>query len=298
MNTVTVNAPAKINLMLDVTGKRDDGYHTLLTIMQSISLADTVSLTPNNSGKITIQCNDSMIPLGMDNIACKAAELFYRHTVISPTGLDIRIDKQIPSQAGLGGGSADAAAVLVGMNKLYNTELPEDELCRIGVQLGADVPFCIVGGTKICRGIGELMTDALPLEKCFIVIGKGAEGISTKEAYNKIDAKCLFCSEDDSDIYDGSISSVKAVGRNAFEEAAVCPDVKKIKEIFYVSGAEYSAMSGSGSAVFGIFKERSYAETACMEIDRMSFFSGIYTPLAGGAAILQKQNNIKPDRSD
>lgn len=286
MKSVTVTAPAKINLMLDVTGKRSDGYHTLLTIMQSISLSDTVFLTPNSSGSIAVECNDSNIPLGTDNIACRAAELFYRHTAISQTGLSIRIDKQIPSQAGLGGGSADAAAVLIGMNSLYDTGLTSEELCSIGVQLGADVPFCIVGGTKICRGIGELMKDAPPLEKCCIAIGKGAQGISTKAAYAEIDSKGSFFTEDDSDKYDGSISSVKAVGRNIFEDAVFCPDVISIKEIFYASGAEYSAMSGSGSAVFGIFCEQRSAEYACAEINRIGSFSGVYLPVSCGASVL------------
>lgn len=286
MRSVAVSAPAKINLMLDITGKRSDGYHTLLTIMQSISLSDTVSLAPDSSGNIAVECNDSNIPLGMDNITCRAAELFYRHTSVSQTGLSIRIDKQIPSQAGLGGGSADAAAVLIGMNSLYETGLTSEELCRIGVQLGADVPFCIVGGTKICRGIGELMTDAPPLEKYFIAIGKGSQGISTKAAYAEIDSKGSFFTEDDSDRYDGSIGSVKNVGRNIFENAVCCPDVMSIKEIFYASGAEYSAMSGSGSAVFGLFRERSMAENACREISDRGLFSGIYLPVSDGASIL------------
>ncbi|MCH5192501.1 MAG: 4-(cytidine 5'-diphospho)-2-C-methyl-D-erythritol kinase [Oscillospiraceae bacterium] len=274
--------------MLDITGRHGDGYHTLLTIMQSISLADTVTLTPDGSGKITVDCNDSAIPLGMNNIAYKAAEHFYRHTGIESTGLNIKIDKQIPSQAGLGGGSADAAAVLAGMNELYGTKLTADTLCSIGVQLGADVPFCIVGGTKICRGIGELMTDAPPLEKCCIAIGKGAAGISTKEAYAEIDLTGSFCTVDNSGRYDGSISSVKAVGKNAFEDAVRCPDVKTIKESFYSCGAEYSAMSGSGSAVFGIFTELSHAEKACADIKQQGLFAGVYLPVSHGASLLRK----------
>ena len=287
MKSVTVNAPAKINLVLDVTGRREDGYHTLFTIMQSISLADTVCLTPNDSGIITVECSDRSIPASIDNIAFRAAELFYRTNGIEQIGLNIKIDKHIPSQAGLGGGSADAAAVLVGMNSLYGTGLTPEELCRLGVRLGADVPFCIVGGTKICRGIGELMTEAPPLEKCYIAIGKGSEGISTKEAYAEIDSKCSFCTDDGPDRYDGSISSVKAAGRNIFEDVSHCPEVKVIKESFYSAGAEYSAMSGSGSAVFGLFREQTAAESACAEISRMGYFSGVYLPIPCGASLMK-----------
>lgn len=282
MNSITVTAPAKINLMLDVTGKRPDGYHTLLTIMQSISLADTVYLKLNDSGEITVDCKGAPLNSVTDNIAYKAAKAFYEHTKISCAGLHIKIDKQIPLQAGLGGGSADGAAVLVGLNKLLGTSCSNDELCEIGASLGADVPFCIVGGTKLCRGIGEEISYAPPLESCFIVIAKGAGGISTKEAYGKIDSLSARSAADIS-LYNGSIASVKKVGGNIFEEVTDCSEVSAVKEILLQHGADYAAMSGSGSAVFGLFRDRQAAPKCCKALKLDGFFADVCIPLSYGA---------------
>lgn len=283
MNSITVTAPAKINLMLDVTGRRSDGYHTLLTIMQSISLADMVFLELNDSGEITIDCKGIELNSPADNIAYKAAKAFYEHTKINCTGLFIKIVKNIPLQAGLGGGSADGAAVLVGLNKLLGTGYSVEKLCEIGVKLGADVPFCISGGTKICRGIGEIMSPAPPLEDCFIVIGKGSKGISTKKAFEAIDAGKNFSHEDITDKYDGTIASVKLIGRNVFEAVSDCGGVSAVKEILLQHGAEYSAMSGSGSAVFGLFRGKQAAENCCKALELNGFFTDVCTPLSYGA---------------
>lgn len=286
MNSITVTAPAKINLMLDVTGRRPDGYHELVTIMQSISLSDTVYLSLNDSCRITIECNTDGVPLDEENIAYRAAEAFYLYSQKGFTGLHIKIVKDIPLQAGLGGGSADCAAVLVGLNKLLGTNYYNDELCQIGVKLGADVPFCTVGGTKICRGIGEIMSYAPALEPCSIVIGKGGKGISTKKAYEKIDAAEMFSGDDITGKYDGTVASVKAVGRNIFEEVSDCKDVLTVKEILLQHGAEYAAMSGSGSAVFGLFGLSGQKNSAYICAERLraeGFFSEVCIPLSYGA---------------
>lgn len=285
MNGVTVSAPAKINLMLDVTGRRSDGYHTLLTIMQSVSLADTVYITPNGSGRITVECDTDGVPCGSENIAYRAAQAFYPYTKKQCTGLHIKIVKHIPLQAGLGGGSADGAAVLTGLNELLGTGYSDEILCRIGATLGADVPFCIVGGTKICRGIGEEISYAPPLEDCFIVIAKGSGGISTKEAYGKIDSLAPRAAADIS-LYDGSVASVKRVGGNIFEEVTENGEVSAVKEILLQCGAEYTAMSGSGSAVFGLFGDKKNAEECCKVLKLDSFFSCVCTPMGKGARIL------------
>lgn len=281
MNSITVPAYAKINLTLDITGKRRDGFHTLSTIMQSISLADTVFIELNDSGKILFECTADGIPGGKENIAYKAAETFLDCSGISCGGLYIRIEKEIPAQAGLGGGSADCAAVLTGLNRLLGTGYSKEELCEIGVTLGADVPFCIVGGTKICHGIGEIISDAPTLESCCIAVAKGAKGISTRAAYEEIDSGQLFGGKDHSEKFDGTVSSLKKIGRNIFEDTNGCrsvDDIRIIKNTFYGFGAEYSAMSGSGSAVFGIFTGRPNAEKACAELNRRGYFGNVYTP--------------------
>lgn len=283
MNSITVPAYAKINLMLDVTGRRPDGYHTLVTVMQSISLADTVFIKLNDSGKLFFECRADGIPDGKENIAYKSAEAFLDYSGISCGGLYISVQKHIPFQAGLGGGSADCAAVLTGLNKLLGTGYSEETLCEIGVKLGADVPFCIAGGTKICKGIGEIMFPAPPLEDCFIVIGKGSKGISTKKAFEAIDSGNNFANEDITDKYNGTIASVKLIGRNIFEDVSDCEDVSAVKEILLQHGAEYSAMSGSGSAVFGLFRQKEAAENACKASKLNGFFSEICVPVSCGS---------------
>ncbi|MDE7278641.1 MAG: 4-(cytidine 5'-diphospho)-2-C-methyl-D-erythritol kinase, partial [Oscillospiraceae bacterium] len=286
---IIMTAPAKINLTLNVTGKRPDGYHDLCTIMQSISLCDTVEISANSSGFITVDCTDKSIPCGeaaKKNIAYKAAAAFYGCTEISRTGVHIKIEKHIPSEAGLGGGSSDGAAVIIGMNKLYGTNLSESKLCGIGLNVGADVPFCIAGGTKLCYGIGECISPAPPLEDCFIVIGKGSNGISTKEAYEKIDRLDNY-DVSDSALYDGTLSSLGKTGGNIFEKVTENSDVSEIKKICREYGAVYYAMSGSGSAVFGLFNSRWDAEKCFLHLKERDFFAKIRKPLTHGAKILK-----------
>lgn len=284
MNSITVSAPAKINLMLDVTGRRSDGYHTLDTVMQSISLCDTVEIFSNGSGAVTVDCTDKSVPCGEyaeKNIAFKAAMAFYSCTGISDVGLHISIEKRVPSQAGLGGGSSDGAAVIAGMNMLYGTGLSDSQLCGIGAKVGADVPFCIIGGTKLCKGIGEVISPAPQLEDCFIVIGKGSGGISTAEAYKKID--CLSSSnEQNSLMYDGTICSLKKMCGNIFETVTETKDVSEIKKICAECGSAYSAMSGSGSAVFGLFREQREAVNCSLSLKEQNFFAEICKPLTYG----------------
>lgn len=282
MDSITIFAPAKINLTLDVAGRRSDGYHTIVTVMQSISLSDTVFIEQNDSGKLLFECRADGIPDGKENIAYKAAEAFLNYSNVSCGGLYISVHKHIPFQAGLGGGSADCAAVLVGLNKLLGTDYSKNKLCEIGVKLGADVPFCITGGTKLCRGIGEDISPAPPLENCFIVIGKGSSGISTKKAYEKIDLLDNYNVSDPS-LYDGTLSSLGKAGGNIFERVTESNDVSEIKSIFTECGAEYSAMSGSGSAVFGLFVNRKDAEKCFLQLKKRDFFAEICKSLPHGA---------------
>lgn len=289
MKKIIMTAPAKINLTLNVTGKRPDGYHTLNSIMQSVSLCDTVEISANKSGLITVDCTDKTVPCGdtaEKNIAFKAAKAFYGCFEISDIGLHIKIEKHIPSEAGLGGGSSDGAAVIVGMNRLYGTDFSDEKLYETGLKIGADVPFCIAGGTKLCLGIGEDISSAPPLEDCFIVIGKGSGGISTKKAYEKIDRLDNYNVSDPS-LYNGTLSSLEKAGGNIFEKVTENSDVSEIKRICAECGAEYSAMSGSGSAVFGLFRSRQDAENSLLCLKERNFFAEICKPLSHGAKLLK-----------
>ena len=220
---IRLMACAKINLCLDIIGTRSDGYHLLESIMQSIELGDKVSI--NRKGKrIRVICDKLDIPQ-QNNIAYKAAKAFYEHNQISEdNGVCIRIKKQIPSQAGLGGGSADAAAVLVGLNKLFNTRLSEEELCSIGEKIGADVPFCVCGGTRLARGIGEILTKLDNYCDYKLVIVKGTEGVSTKEAYedfdNATDIEKLRIDKVISALASGDTMELKGKLLNVFEQIA------------------------------------------------------------------------------
>lgn len=282
---IKVVAPAKINLMLDVIGKRDDGYHTLTTVMQSVSLSDIVTISESNDGIISVKASDLSIPSDEKNIAYKAASEFVKSMNIQHKGLDIHIQKNIPSEAGLGGGSADAAAVLVGLNYLFNTNLSQKQLCNIGANIGADVPFCISGGTKLCNGIGEIITEAPTLEQCYVIIVKGITGISTKIAFQKID-DLGFNVNPNFNKYNGSVQSIKELGYNRFELVTDNEDVKNIKNQMLVMGAEYSAMSGSGSAVFGLFTNEFKAQKYIKFLSKSNLFAVLCHPVSYGAKIM------------
>ncbi len=282
MDRVLITAPAKINLYLDVKGKRSDGYHEVVNIMQSISLSDKISIEKSNIEKISIKCNVEDVPKSRKNTAYRAAEIFLEKSGMIFQGLNIYINKEIPIQAGLGGGSADAAAVLCGLNQLFEKNYSLEELCQMGASIGADVPFCIVGGTQLCRGIGDVMSAAPPLEDCFIVIGKGNDGVSTEEAYAKIDAAGLTENPFPSS-YNGTIRSLSAVGMNVFEKVSASASAAEIKELLDQSGSGYSAMTGSGSAVFGLFNDKPTAELTSRAIRDKGYFSTVCFPASEGA---------------
>ena len=181
-----LKANAKINFCLDIIGVREDGYHLIESVMQSISLCDKVSLSKTRLNTIELNCPKINIPKEK-NIAYKAAKAFLEEAGID-SGVRIKIKKNIPEQAGMGGASADAAAVIVGLNRLFKVGFSEQKLCEIGAKIGADVPFCIMGGTMLVRGIGEVLTELDNCADCHIVIVKGTQGVSTKEAYDAIDS--------------------------------------------------------------------------------------------------------------
>ncbi len=268
----SINAYAKINLTLDIAGKRADGYHLLRMVMQSVSLCDRVLLKKGKPG-IEVFCARNDVPCGRENTAYQAAELFFEHAGLVPD-ITIQIDKKIPSQAGLGGGSSDAAAVLLALNRIYQTEYSKEILCEIGVKVGADVPFCILGGTALAEGIGEILTPLPALKDCHIVICKPPVGVDTKQAFALADAsRAFFTSYTDPMLGAVRHSDLRAVASglgNGFEQVMKLDEVAQIKEAMNTMGALGSCMSGSGSAVFGIFEDEQRA-FACKEA-----FAGLY----------------------
>ncbi len=269
----TQKAFAKINLSLDVVGRRADGYHELISVMQSISLYDTLRFEKKCGNGMSF-CSNCNLPANEDNLIFRAAEAYFE-AAGTRFGLHVELDKRIPMKAGLGGGSADAAAALRALNELDGARFSLEELCEIGIQIGADVPFCIMGGTRLCRGIGEKMQEIPNLLRPFVVVVMGAEGISTPQAFAAIDEKCgdfkgaLRAAEEKHKaitecLKNGKTDTVSGVIYNLFEDIIlpIRPRVGEIKRALADAGAYAAQMSGSGPAVFGLFEKRAQAQDA------------------------------------
>ena len=267
MKQVTVCAPGKINLTLDIVGTREDGYHLLESIFQSVSEGDLVQAqTRRFCRKITLYAPDCDCPMEK-NTAYKAAVAFRNYTGIKK-GIRLGIIKNIPQQAGMGGGSADAAGVLVALNKLFDTNLTTEQLCEIGLTVGADVPFCIVGGTAYVTGIGEKIQPLPPLPDCHIVIAQPSEGISTKEAYAAVDNAEILARPDNAAAIKaldaGDLAGVCKQAINVFESATQLEGVRDIRRRMEAFHPLCSQMTGSGSCVFAIFDDIQTAR-ACLD---------------------------------
>ena len=276
MKTVKIKAKAKINLFLEITGKRENGYHDISTVMHEIGLYDEVTLTKNNSNEITITSDSPAMPLDQRNIAYKCAKAFFEEVKEENTGLNIDIRKYIPMEAGLAGGSTDGAAVLNGLNELYGNIFPKEKLCSIGKKIGADIPFCIMGGAMLCEGIGEIMTPCATLPECVLLIAKGKEGVSTKEAYSNIDAtpnREIKENKMPSLLGKGELKEICNAMYNCFEYLVPC--VEPIKKVMNKNGALRAMMSGSGSAVFGVFNDKQKAQNALKELKEKDIFAVI-----------------------
>lgn len=271
---IKVLAPAKINLTLDIIGKRPDGYHNLETIMQTVSLYDTVTVTETDSGDITVSCDKEGIPCDSTNIVYKAAKSFFKYTETENRGIHIHIEKKIPSQAGLGGGSSDGAAVVLALNRLYDLRMKEEQLCEICAPVGADVPFCLLGGTRLARETGTQTSAVRSLHKCKIVICKPPVNVSTKEAYEKADrlpAKGAVITDlAVRSLYSMSMPQICSTLYNDFEVALKLEQVSAVKKIMYRHKANGASMSGSGSAVFALFVSEKKAEK-CAEALRKEY---------------------------
>lgn len=260
-------AYAKINLTLNITGRREDGYHAMRMVMQSVSLCDTVTLL--DSPESGVVSNTEGIPCGPENTVRKAAEAFFAACPVTASGASFCVRKSIPQQAGLGGGSADAAAALVLLNRRFGTGLSREELCRLGLSVGADVPFCLYGGTALAEGIGERLSALPALPPCRILICKPPLGISTKEAFAAFD-RSGGAAADDTDamleaLRTGCLPEIAARLGNAFERVRAPDEVRAIESAMLESGALGACMTGSGSAVFGLFYEKNGAAALCRD---------------------------------
>ena len=269
MTTLFEPAYAKINLTLDVLGKRDDGYHDLKTVMQTISLRDDVEIDLGTGKPWKLICDKEGIPCDERNLAWKAARLYCDTMQVDPDGLQIRITKRIPSEAGLAGGSADAAAVLRALNSHFGSPLSIWALAELGAQIGRDVPFCVVGGTMMCEGRGERMRKLPNMPDCIIVVCKPEFSISTPELFRVIDSREIAYRPDhqamESALLAGDLLKVSHNLCNVFDPVVTQdhPELNYIKSIFNTYGAAGYQMSGSGSAVYCIVSEFELAAVIC-----------------------------------
>lgn len=270
MNTLTLSAPAKINYLLDVIGKRADGYHDLRMIMQRVNLCDDITLTVTKSHEIRVICNSKGAPNGSGNIAWKAARAILDVTG-SESGLDIEIIKNIPVAAGLGGGSSDAASVLMGLNDLLRLGLTDDKLMEIGCKLGADVPFFIFKKTALAEGIGEKLTVLPNMPNCWILLINPGVHVSTAWVYRSLQ---LTSRRELNNIprFFGSIEDIVSIMSNDLESVTISafPIINEIKSKLMDLGAIGSMMSGSGPTVFGMFNSFEAAEAARHEVTRFT----------------------------
>lgn len=274
MRTVIESAFAKLNLTLDIFPRREDGYHPLKTVMQTVSLCDEVKISLESKPGRTLRCtwaegyDGGELPQGEENLCWKAADAFFARTGKAPEGLSIRIKKRIPMEAGLAGGSSDAAAVLRGLNTLMGEPLDPFTLAEVGAQVGSDVPYCVLGGTALCEGRGEIVTILPPAPKLLITLCKPDFGISTKALYEKIDATEITDRPDNDAMLEAlrtaDASKIGSLLKNVFEPLAIAdhPEIETIKQAMRSCGALGTQMTGSGSAVFGIFNIKEDAEAA------------------------------------
>lgn len=271
---LTEYAYAKINLTLNITGRRSDGYHTLDTVMQTISLCDTLTL--EKADGITVECGDLS---GEDNICRKAARLFFEKTGLCG-GVNIVINKRIPVCGGFGGGSADAAAALRGLNRLYASPLDAEELHSLALSLGADVPFLVDGGCDRCTGIGEILSPVMTEGTFYYCVSAAHTGASTKAMFAEIDkhniggggSEDMVKALEKSDVY-----GISASLHNDFDSVccAICPECEEIKNVLLSLGALGTMLTGSGTGVFGVFETKEKADFAAKSLEGKYFASSV-----------------------
>ncbi len=281
---ISAFAPAKINLFLDIIGRLDNGYHSLFMVMQSVSLGDTVTVEESCENGIFLTCSEKSLPTDEKNIAYKAAKKFFEAVGKEPS-VKIHIEKKIPFAAGLAGGSADAAAVLVALNEMHGNRFAQTELCKIGLSIGSDVPFCICGGTSLSQNTGGVLSSLEPLKECYIVLAKPECGVSTAEAYSAADSTHLYhpdCMRMLDSCEKGDFNGICKYAGNVFEQVIEVPDRVEYKRIMRKHGASLCQMSGSGPTVFAIFEGKDSAEKCVEELKAICKNVFLTVPVAHG----------------
>lgn len=281
MDKLELRALGKINLGLDVLGRRENGYHDVRMVMQTVYLYDQIFMKKTKAPGIRLETNLFFLPVDQNNLAYRAAKMLSDEFGITQ-GVHIILYKKIPVSAGMAGGSSDAAAVLYGMNRMFDLGLSEHELMERGVKLGADVPYCIMRGTVLAEGIGEILTPLAPCPRCYVLLAKPPISVSTKLVYERLDSREIT---DHPDI-DGII---RGLGRQDIRQVADCmgnvlekvtiseyPVIEEIKNVMKKKGALGAMMSGSGPTVFGLFEDRQDARRAADKIKEQKLAKQVY----------------------
>ena len=281
MNKIYQKAYAKVNIGLDVLRRRTDGYHEVRMIMQTVDIFDELIIEKREQAGIELQTDNSKLPLDGNNLVCKAAELLFRERNITE-GVKVTLTKRIPIAAGMAGGSSDAAAAMRGLNELFEMGYSISQLQQLGVTLGADIPYCIAGGTMLSEGIGEILTPLPAPPACHLVVAKPDIDVSTGFVYGNLHADSLDYHPDIDGMIEalknGSMKGIADRLGNVLETVTVkeYPVIDRIKETLRAEGAENALMSGSGPTVFGIFGQKETAEAAAAEVRRRQMAGQIF----------------------
>lgn len=293
MNQIVIKAMAKVNLGLDVLRRLENGYHEVKMVMQTVDLYDELTVTKEGTEEIIITSNTGELPLNEDNLIYKAATLLFEKAGCA-YGVSIHLNKNIPIAAGMAGGSTDAAATLLALNALFEFGFSKEELAEIGVKIGADVPYCIYGGTYLSEGIGEVLTKLPDAPDCYIVIAKPPIGVSTKYVYENLHIETVKEHPD----MDGMVDAIKqnslqgVVNKmgNVLETVTIkrYPEIERMKQCLLDNGAMNALMSGSGPTVFGIFTEKETADKALGELEKTGLVKqGFVTTFAKETGIME-----------
>lgn len=281
MEQIVRKAYAKINLGLDVLRRREDGYHEVKMIMQTIGLCDTLTFTRRTEPGIGLKIEGAELDAGKDNLICRAAEALFTDAGITP-GVEILLEKRIPIAAGMAGGSTDAAAALWGLNDLFELGYSLERLQALSVKLGADIPYCLMGGTALAEGIGEILTKLPTPPQCVLVVAKPDIDVSTRFVYENLHAGALTYHPDidgmEAAIRSGSLDGITKRMGNVLETVTIreYPVIDGIKELMKAAGAENALMSGSGPTVFGIFTEEECARKTAEQIRERSLAGQVF----------------------